>query len=710
MARPFRSTLLRWSAAAALIALALVSLPALEREAEDATVAAVLDDVAIALHESLPGPGSAVLGGIELEGFDDAGGALAKGSAQERMGRIPGLELVGGALPGGPESGRSELPEGEGASDRGSPRRELPGPPPEGGEGGEATLGVHLVRDSSGAIMARATLSGVEGGEPIEAIAHRGAIRPWSVLPPLLAIVLSFASGRLILSLLGAIVLGALLSAGPSASGIGSKLVGTYLWEATILDPDKRWIFVFTLALVGLVNLVTRAGGIQGVVDRLVQVAKGPRSAQAVTYLLGLAIFFDDYANTILVGNTMRPLTDRMRISREKLAYLVDSTSAPIAGVAVISTWIGYEVGLLGDLSRTLGLGMDGYALFFEAVPFRFYCAFTLLFVAMLIVSGRDFGPMFTAESRAARTGMLVRPGSQPLSSAAFHSSRAKEGIPRRASVALLPIGAMLLGTLFGLLWDGGGVATILEAPALLFDATTWRESFGGASSTRVLGYTSLGASLLAMILVVGRRLLGVGEALAAWLQGARSMWLALVILTLAWGIKAVCDDLGTSQFLVAGLRGVVHPQAVPLLIFLLAGIVAFATGTSWGTMGILIPTAAPLAFHLGGTEILFLSLAAVLDGAIFGDHISPISDTTVMSSLASGADHLDHVKTQAPYALVTWATAAIFGYGWNALGLGYGLGWILGPGTLAVVIVLLGRNPRLGLGREAIMEPAGSG
>ncbi|HEY0839406.1 MAG TPA: Na+/H+ antiporter NhaC family protein, partial [Vulgatibacter sp.] len=533
---------------------------------------------------------------------------------------------------------------------------------------------------------------------PVEVVAQRGAVRPWSVLPPLIAVVLAFATGRLILSLVTAVVLGAALSAGLDPLAIASRTVLDYGWNTTFVDPDKLWIFVFTTVLVGLVNLTTRAGGIQGVVDRLMKFVKGPRSAQVVTYLLGLAIFFDDYANTILVGNTMRPLTDRMRVSREKLAWLVDSTSAPIAGIAVISTWIGYEVGLLGDLAAGLGLGLDGYGLFFAALPFRFYCMLTLVFMAFVVFSGRDFGPMYEAESRAARTGMLIRPGSKPLSGGAFQSTRAKDGIPRLMHVALLPIGVLLAATLFGLLWDGGGLATVAESPAAFFSTTTWRKAFGAASSTRVLGLASITAALVAFALVMGRRLLTWRESFVAFLQGMRAMWMALVILTLAWAITAACDDLGTSFFLVVGLQDSVPVQALPLLIFVLASVIAFATGTSWGTMGILIPTAGPLAYHLAGPEGMVLSLAAVLDGAIFGDHLSPISDTTVMSSIASGSDHLDHVRTQAPYALVTLVAAGVFGYVWNAFGWGYGLGWILGPGFLAAVVFVFGRNARAGL------------
>jgi len=658
MNRPSRATLTRWAIAAAVVALSVIFLPSLGRQAADATIAAALD-------EAIP--------------------ALEKKVAEERPDLVGPLGVA--LFPDDPLA-KEALPLARSRLER-SARFE---PKPSG-----RPLRLLVARDASGGVKLGLAFDEASVA-PVEVIAEHRAVVPWSVLPPLLAIVLAFATGRLILSLLAAIVLGAALSVGLAPLDIVSKTAVDYGWLTTFTDPDKLWIFVFTTVLVGLVNLTTRAGGIQGIVDRITRVAKGPRSAQLVTYLLGLAIFFDDYANTILVGNTMRPLTDRVRVSREKLSWIVDSTSAPIAGIAVISTWIGYEVGLLGDLAVGLGLGMDGYGLFFQALPFRFYCMFTLIFVGAVVLSGRDFGPMLTAERRAARTGMLIRPGSQPLSSGTFQSSKAKEGIPRLMHVALVPIGVLLAGVLVGLLWDGGGIAAVRESPAALLSSTTWRLAFGAASSTRVLGLATIAAALCGFALVLGHRLLSLRESAVSFLAGMRAMWMAIAILTLAWGIKAACDDLGTSYFLVAGLQDTVSATLLPLLIFLLASVISFATGTSWGTMGILIPTAGPLAFHLAGPEGMFLSLAAVLDGAIFGDHVSPISDTTVMSSIAAGSDHMDHVRTQAPYALVVLVAAGMFGYVWNAFGWGYGLGWILGPGFLTAVIFLLGKNARAGL------------
>lgn len=654
MNRPTRRDIARWSIAAAILGLAVLLLPRLDDEARTATVATAVDTAVRELEEKLlverPDLGEQFPASLHLNGRE---ANEAADIIRARVRAAPHLQLKANGRP------------------------------------------LHMLVEPLAGDAVKVTLGYDEFSvQPVGVRVSQSPITPWSVLPPLLAIVLAFASGKLVLSLVLSIVLGAILAAGANPFEFLPRVLVDYGWKATFADSFKLWIFAFTTALIGMVALVTRAGGVQGVVEKLARVAKGRRSAQVVTWLMGLAIFFDDYANTILVGSTMRPLTDRMRISREKLAYLVDSTSAPIAGIAVISTWIGYEVGLLGDVAKGLGLGMDGYGMFFNALPFRFYCMFTIVFGTILVFSGRDFGPMLRAERRALATGQMIREGGKPLTASSFRSADAKEGVPRLAWIAMVPVAVVLGATVVGLLWDGGGLARIGADPAAVFSFSMWRDAFGGAeNSTFVLAVAALLGSGVALALVLSRKLLTFRESAVAYGRGMQTMWLAIVILTLAWGIKAVCDDLGTSQFLVAGLRDIVHPAALPLAIFSLAALIGFATGTSWGTMGILIPVAAPLAFHIAGPEMMFLSVAAVLDGAIFGDHISPISDTTVMSSISSSCDHLDHVRTQMPYAVVCMGAAGIFGYGWNALGYGYVYSWIFAPAALAAVIFLVGRK-----------------
>ncbi|MDF1562542.1 MAG: Na+/H+ antiporter NhaC family protein [Deltaproteobacteria bacterium] len=547
--------------------------------------------------------------------------------------------------------------------------------------------------EETASLSAAIELSRPGAGPPATAKTERRLISVWALTPPLLAILLAFATRRLFPSLISAIALAALLSA-PDLTLLGVDYgLKEYLWAATASDAFKIWILVFTTALIGMVGVATRAGGVQGIVDRIATRARTRRATQGATMGMGLAIFFDDYANTIVVGTTMRGLTDKLRISREKLAYLVDSTSAPVAGVALISTWIGYEVGLFGDLGTSLGLGLDGYQLFFAALPYRFYCGFTLVFLILLIWLQRDYGPMLQAERRALHEGKVLRDGAEPLSGAGMERVAMEPGVRPLAHVALLPILVVILGAGVGLFLDGGGGAQLSADPARFFTYALWRDAFGGAeNSTFVLAMAALAGSALVVALARLHRLLSPDAIVRSYARGVWSMAPAVVVLILAWGIKAACDDVGTSHFLIAWLQDSISVSALPLIIFILAAFVAFATGTSWGTMGILIPTAVPLAYHLGGEEALFVAAAAVLDGAIFGDHCSPISDTTVMSSIASGSDHLDHVRTQIPYALTSMVAAGLFGYVWWALGAPYPVGLGLGAMALFGVIRFVGR------------------
>jgi Na+/H+ antiporter NhaC len=651
---PPRGQLVRWAISASILLGLVAAIPALSPLAREGTLSRAIDRAVTELEERLPSerPDLSLPVGVRLHA-EDENAVPAIALVRERIRRSAVLREAAVSKP------------------------------------------LRVLLDDGGTTLRIGVAFDEHSAQPIEIDRSEARVHPLAIAPPVVAIVFAFATGKLVLSLGLAVVLGGLLAAGFHPFFSATRVVVDYGWRATFTDASKLWIFVFTTCLIGLVGLITRAGGIQAIVDRLARVAKGPRSAQFATFFLGWAVFFDDYANTILVGGTMRPLSDRMRISREKLSYLVDSTSAPIAGVAVISTWIGYEVGLLGDAARSLGLGMDGYEVFFRSLPFRFYCYFTLAFVFFLIWTGRDFGPMLRAERRAARTSEVLGPDAVPLSSGSTDAALVKDGVQRSVWVAALPIGIVLFGTLFGLLWDGGGLAAVVASPGALFSFTTWRQAFGAADSTQVLGLATLTGAAAAFALVLGRKLLTPREAVSAFWTAARTMGVALVILTLAWALKAACDDLGTSELLVAGLRDVLDPRLLPLIVFLLAGVVAFSTGTSWGTMGILIPTAAPLAYHLAGPEGMFLTLAAVLDGAIFGDHVSPISDTTVMSSIATGSDHLDHVRTQLPYATVTMGVALIFGYAWNGMGGAYALSWLLGVATMVAIILLVGRRSR---------------
>ncbi len=532
----------------------------------------------------------------------------------------------------------------------------------------------------------------------------QGDTSGWSLFPPLCAIFIGVLSGRLVIGLSVAVLGAAVIASTETGSlAIIQDAVRTacldYLW-GQVTGEFSLYILGFTIALIGMVRVTSLAGGNAGIADLLARGAGGAHSARKATVLLGLAIFFDDYANTIVAGSTMRPITDRFHVSREKLAYLVDSTAAPIAGLALISTWIGYEVGLFEGLMVDLGTGHSGYALFFMALPARFYCILALVFVAVSTWSGRDFGPMLTAERRAQETGKVLRDGAKPLTGRETGVAIARD-IEPAWWVAALPVIAVVLAVVAGVALDAADSDAVLAARSEhgALSSHYWAAAFSNANSGRVLFDAALVGSALALVLALSRRDSGrkrpitLAAALTTYARGVIGIQYAIAILVLAWAIKEACTAVGTADYLTAILSPLISPTILPLLIFLLAATVAFSIGTSWATMAILVPTVVPLAHNLGGLPLTILAAAAVLDGAIFGDHCSPISDTTVMSSIASSSDHLDHVRTQIPYAVVTMLCAALFGYLGAATLYPAWFGAILGAAAITAIIFSFGKR-----------------
>ncbi len=471
-----------------------------------------------------------------------------------------------------------------------------------------------------------------------------------TLVPPFVALAAVLITRHVILSLVLALLAAGLLRFG-LLQGIPSGF-SHYVWD-NITDPWHLYIAGFALTVLSTVKLTEASGGTHAIVDSVERLLRSARSVKLGTFVLGLLIFFDDYANSMLVGPSMRPLSDRYRVSRAKLAYIVDSTAAPIAGLALVSTWLGYEIGLLEQNTEDLQLGISGYGLLIQALPMRFYCVFCLVMVFFTSYFERDFGPMLRAELEAQQLGSQAK---APL------QSSMRTGIGFFASRiwlnAALPMGGLMLCVMLGLFWDGGGFHSIQASQ--LVSLTYWRQVVGGIEhSEQVLFWSAIIAALLAVTtsLLSGRLdLRGVGRALS---DGFRTGLFPLAILVCAWGLGSACKDLATGPFLVGHLQGALPATWVPLLTFVAAALVSLATGTSWGTMAILIPAAIPLAHGLGGLVLLLPTIAAVLDGAIFGDHCSPVSDTTLLSSAATDCDVLEHVWTQLPYALCAMAVAA---------------------------------------------------
>jgi len=466
-----------------------------------------------------------------------------------------------------------------------------------------------------------------------------------SILPPLLAIVLALLFRHVLVALVLGVWLGALLLADLSPVASFARLLDTHLVGA-VADRGHASILLFSLLLGGMLGLMTQSGGAKGLARWASTDTRSRRRGQLTTWFLGLLVFFDDYANSLLVGASMRPVTDRLRISREKLAFLVDATAAPVASLALISSWIGVEVGYIADQFAHLGIERDAYLTFIETIPFRFYPILMLVFVFWVGFRGRDFGPMRRAEERALLEGLVSRPGAQPASD--FHDEAVPEDMEGRPMNAVVPVVVVVLVAALGIYFDGR--AKVLAAGL----EPTLRAIVGEASSSAAILWATGAGCLSALALCVWSGALSFGESIDAWMGGMKSMLYAVVILVLAWALGGVCRDLDTAGFLIGLLGDWISPVWIPASVFVLSALVSFATGTSWGTMAILFPLVVPLAHRVapGQETILLGTVSSILAGSVWGDHCSPISDTTVLSSMATSCDHMDHVRTQLPYAL----------------------------------------------------------
>jgi Na+/H+ antiporter NhaC len=349
-------------------------------------------------------------------------------------------------------------------------------------------------------------------------------------------------------------------------------------------------------------------------------------------------VFFDDYANCLVVGNAMGPLCDRFKISRAKLAYIVDSTAAPVASLALVSTWVGYEVGLIEEALIKAGSDTSAFALFVEALPYRFYSIFTLFFVGAVALTGRDYGPMLVAEAEA-----RANPEDTEAAAAADRGTH--------FALAAVPVLTLVLLTFTLLVLDGRSKLGDAAAGAPLFKV------LGEADPYLSMFLGGLAAFLVASAMSLGMKVLEPKPlADAAW-SSAKAVVEALAVLYLAWVLGDAIEHAGAADFLASVLSGRMEPWMLPSAVFLLSAGTAFSTGTSFGTMAILIPLAVPLGVSMGGPDggpILLGATAAVLAGSCLGDHASPISDTTVLSALGSGVDLVTHVRTQLPYAMTT--------------------------------------------------------
>jgi Na+/H+ antiporter NhaC len=534
------------------------------------------------------------------------------------------------------------------------------------------------------------------------------AIPLWfSILPPLIAILMALLTKEVFSSLFLGLLVGTTIIFRYKGFSIFISffkglfaVVDTYAINA-LNNPDHLAIIVFSMMIGGMVALITMNGGMKGIVSYLSRFAKNPRSGQFITWLMGLMIFFDDYANTLVVGNTMRPVTDKLNISREKLAYIVDSTSAPIASIAFITTWIGAELSYINEGINHLGLNQSAYQVFLNSLSYSFYPIFTLGFVFILIWKNKDFGPMHTTE-QAARDGFT-----EYLDVKTNETQQLNKEIENDADIkgrwynAFIPVMVVVFGTIAGLAYTGWDQSVWNDTNTAL--GTKLSIIIGNADSFKALLWSSLGGVLSALALSLAQKVMNLRSAMEELVNGFKTMFNAVLILVLAWSIALITQHLHTATFVTEILRYInMSPYWVPALAFIFSAFIAFSTGSSWGTMAIIYPLILPACWKITmdygfstdqALPLFYNVVSTVLAGSVLGDHCSPISDTTILSSLASSCNHLSHVRTQMPYAILVGAVSLCVGTIPGAFGVPVWLLFIAGFGLLYLFVIKFGKK-----------------
>ena len=472
-----------------------------------------------------------------------------------------------------------------------------------------------------------------------------GSYATWAaLLAPIIAIVLALITKEVYSSLIIGIVVGGFIYAGGNfETAINHVLFDGFV--ASLSDSYNMGILIFLVLLGALVAMMNKAGGSAAFGRWATAHIKSRVGTQLATILLGCLIFIDDYFNCLTVGSVMRPVADQQKISRAKLSYIIDATAAPICIIAPISSWAAAVAGF------ARGAGADsGMSLFIQAIPYNFYAIFTIIMMVVIAVSKFDYGPMKLHEMNAQLNGDLYTSGTKV-------ESNDVESNPKGKVVDLiLPVVVLIICCVFGMIYSGG-----------FFEGTGFIEAFSNSDASVGLVIGSAIAIVFTIVYLLIRRVISFKDAMAALPEGFKAMVPAILILTCAWTLKAMTDSLGAKIFisqLVEGSAGALQ-AFLPAIIFVIAVGLSFATGTSWGTFGILIPIV--LSVFEAGNPLMIVSISACMAGAVCGDHCSPISDTTIMASAGGQCDHLNHVSTQLPYALtvagVSFVTYIIAGF-----------------------------------------------
>lgn len=466
-----------------------------------------------------------------------------------------------------------------------------------------------------------------------------------SLLPALLAIGLTLVSRQVLLSLFAGIWIGATILVGWNPVVGASRSLQLIVDNITASFNIKLLLFTFLIgAMLGMIFL---SGGMGALAEKIVARVKTRRQAELGTSLLGMAIFVDSYASTMITGSVMRPITDKFDISREKLAYVLDSTTSPTASIAVVSTWLGFEVGLIAQQFQAHNIDANPFMMFLQSIPYRFYSLLAIALVFVIVLTGWDFGPMKRAERRARDEGKLLGDDANPLIETQEDDIETPDHVDPRWWYFALPIVTLVAVTGASLLYTGG----IMQGRGVV-------DALKNASTADAILWAAFTGCAVMLAILVGHARIELDDVSDSMFEGFKMVMFPVAVLSLAWTIGAVSETLGVGPYIVGVAQGIITPGVLPAVIFLTAAVISFSIGTSWGTMGIIFPVAIPLAHNLGAP--MAVTIGAILTGSLFGDHCSPISDTTVLSSMFAASDHVDHVNTQIPYAVLAGSIATV--------------------------------------------------
>ncbi len=498
----------------------------------------------------------------------------------------------------------------------------------------------------------------------------------WSIVPPVVAIALAIMTRKVLISLFVSVWIGGLIYTG----GNPFAAVGvTFDWMKDVMTDGWNARFLVLVAFLGIgAGLMYKVGGSHALTRSLQHRITNRKRAQFFAWILGIVVFFNDYVNSVITGNASKDINGKYRVSREKFAYILDATAAPMATIGPVSDWIGFQVSLIAAAFVSISLvESQPYFAFLSSIQWNFYSILSLIAVPLFIF-GKDFGPMATAELRSLKTGKLIEDGATPLSSVEMDLGEAVN--PEKANVFyfILPLVTLIGVGVWALWYTGGGP----EGKSLM-------DALADTQVDVALTWAAFAMSFVGVVLAIIQKM-SFKEIEDTVMGGIRTMLPALVIMILAWSIGTVTGELGTADFVVGATESWMTPALLPFLVFIICMFISFSTGTSWGTMAIMTPIGIPLAYSIGGLPLVHIVIGAVFAGAIFGDHCSPISDTTVMASIFAGSDHIAHVKTQVPYALlvagisgVLYLLSSVIQAGWVLL--------ILGIVALVIVSRFLG-------------------